>query len=286
MTEAQDKLVAEEAIKQEQQIRQDSKETSLQTDDQLYTFLCNKDDISWQQMIYQAVKSEHMDPWSIDIGQLSQRFMKDIKSMKELDFAVSGKMILAAAILVRLKSNKLVGEDLTYLDQLIASTEQSDEDQFYQELEGMESSHSTRVNIEGREYTLTPRTPQPRKRKVSVYDLVEALEKALEVKKRRRLFEREEIHMEIPKKEIDIEELVMDVFGKVKNHYISKKDNVLKFVHLLKDGTKMDKVMTFLPLLHLSNAGKVALTQEEHLGDIHINLGHTANDDSVEVPNE
>jgi segregation and condensation protein A len=291
MTEAQDKLAAENAMMQEKQAQQESTEdknvqTTLQTHDQLYTFLCKKGDISWQQMIYQAVKSEHMDPWNIDVSMLSQRFLTDLKTMKEMDFAVSGKMILAAAIMVRLKSTKLVGEDLTYLDQLIASGEQSEEDAFYEELAAMDGDNSARVNIEGREYTLLPRTPQPRKRKVSVYDLVEALEKALEVKKRRSIFEREVIHMKIPEKSVDIEALVLQIFGQVKGHFSSKKDEILKFTHLLKEGTKMDKVMTFLPLLHLSNAGKIALAQEQHLGDIHISLGHTADDDSVDVPLE
>jgi segregation and condensation protein A len=282
MTEAQNKLAAEEAMKQELPKQE---EQTLRTNDDLYTFLCNKDDISWQQMIYQAAKTEHMDPWNIDISQLSQRFLADLKTMKKMDFGVSGKMILAAAILVRLKSNKLVGEDMTYLDQLIASGEQSDDDAFYEELAAMDES-GTSVNIEGREYKLLPRTPQPRKRKVSVYDLVEALEKALQVKKRRSIFEREVIHMTIPEKSVDIEALVSQVFGSVKNHFMSGKTEVLKFTHLLKEGTRMEKVLTFLPLLHLSNAGKIALAQEKHLGDIHISLGHTADDASVEVPLE
>ncbi|PIN79433.1 hypothetical protein COV16_04255 [Candidatus Woesearchaeota archaeon CG10_big_fil_rev_8_21_14_0_10_34_8] len=278
MTEAQE--VIAEATKEET-----PKETQpISSNDQIYNLLCNKEDISWQQMIYQTVKSEQMDPWNIDVGHIAQRFLKDLKTMKEMDFSVSGKMILAAAILVRLKSNKLVGEDLTYLDQLIASGEQSEEDAFYEELAGMDDS--ARVTIEGKEYTLMPRTPQPRKRKVSVYDLVEALEKALEVKKRRRIFERERIHMEIPERKIDIEELVAKIFSNVKDHFMVRKQDNLTFSQLLKDGTKTEKVFTFLPLLHLSNAGKVDLNQEKHLGEIKISLGHTAHDEHVEVPTE
>jgi len=275
MTEAQNLLVPQEAIKQEPQ------QTTIESHDHIYNLLCNKDDVSWKQMIYHVVKSEEMNPWDIDLGKLSKRFLVDLKKMKELDFKVSGKIILAAAILLRLKSNKLVGEDLSYLDQLIASSEKNEEDAFYDELTAMDGENTACVNIEGKEYTLMPRTPQPRSRKVSIYDLVEALEKALEVKERRRIFEREGIHMEIPKKEIDIEELVARIFAEVREHFNGH--NNLTFSQLLKQGTKYEKVFTFLPLLHLSNAGKVVLAQEQHLGEIHISLGNTVDAPAVHV---
>lgn len=243
----------------------------------IYSFLCNKDDISWQQILYQAVKSEHMDPWDIDIGNIARRFLQDIQKMKELDFKISGKMILAAAILLRLKSTKLVGEDLSYLDQLLASTEQNEETAFYDELAAMNADgYGTKVTVDGKEFQLLPRTPQPRKRKVSVYDLVEALEKALEVKHRRRIFGDTEIRMEIPQKKVDIEELVTKIFNEVKDHFLLKKQTGLTFQQLLKEGTKHEKVYTFLPLLHLSHSGKLELDQKEHLGDIHIRLGPAA----------
>lgn len=249
----------------------------LSSPEGMYSFLCNKDDISWQQLLYQAVKAEQMDPWNIDIGNLAQRFLQDLQKMKELDFKISGKMILAAAILLRLKSTKLVNEDVSYLDQLLASTEQNEEQAFYDELTALNTDGSgARVTVDGKEFQLLPRTPQPRKRKVSVYDLVEALEKALEVKQRRRIFGDNEIHMEIPQKKVDIEELVAKIFKEVTDHFLLRKQTGLTFQQLLKEGTKHEKVYTFLPLLHLSHSGKLELDQKEHLGEIHIRLGPAA----------
>ena len=43
--------------------------------DQIIDLIMNKDDISWQQIIFSAVKSEEMDPWDIDIIKLSQSFL-------------------------------------------------------------------------------------------------------------------------------------------------------------------------------------------------------------------
>lgn len=242
--------------------------------DKIIDLIMNKDDISWQQIIFSAVKSEEMDPWDIDITKLSQSFLVKLRALKEMDFKVSGKVILAAAIMLRLKSTKLIGEDLTYLDQLIASGGQSDEDAFYDELASLENENKVQVSIDGKNYELIPRTPQPRKRKVSVYDLVEALEKALEVKNRRRLWEKEIIHMEIPKRTVDIEQLIVKTFGDVLGYFQTQKDVKLTFSRLLKANTREEKVFTFIPLLHLSNSGKVSLSQEMHLGEIFIAPGH------------
>ncbi len=253
-------------------------ETTPAPHEQIIDLIMNKDDISWQQIIFSAVKSEEMDPWDIDITKLSQSFLIKLRALKEMDFKISGKVILAAAIMLRIKSTKLIREDLTYLDQLIASGGQSEEDAFYDELASIEGENRVNVSINGRDYELIPRTPQPRKRKVSVYDLVEALEKALEVKNRRRLWEKEEIHMEIPKRTVDIEQLIAKTFGDIVAYFSTQKEINLTFSKLLKAHTKEEKVFTFIPLLHLCNSGKVDLNQEVHLGEIFITPGHRINE--------
>lgn len=244
--------------------------------DQLFDMILNKDDISWQQIIFSAVKSEQMDPWDIDIAKLSQQFLTKLREFKEMDFKISGKVILAAAIMLRLKSNKLIGEDLTYLDQLIASSNQNEEEAFYDDLAGISDEHRVRVSIDGKNFELLPRTPQPRKRKVSVYDLVEALEKALEVKNRRKGWGSDDVHMVIPTRKVNIEQLIEKTLKEVLGHFAVQKDVKLTFAKLLRAGTKEEKVYTFIPLLHLSNEGKLHLSQEEHLGEIYIALGEKA----------
>ena len=249
---------------------------ALSNHDQLMDILLNKDDISWQQIIFSAVKSEQMNPWDIDIVKLSRQFLEKLRTLKVMDFKVSGKVILAAAIMLRLKSNKLIGEDMTYLDQLIASSEQSEEEAFYDELSSMERQEHVRVSIDGKNYELVPKTPQPRKRKVSVYDLVEALEKALEVKNRRKGFGGEEVQMVIPTRKVNIEHLIRKTLNEVLAYFSTQKEVKLTFTNLLRSGTKEERVYTFIPLLHLSNEGKVVLAQDQHLGDIFISLGEKA----------
>lgn len=268
----------QQRLAEPQPIEKKEVQPTLSAQEQILNIIMNKDDISWQQIIFTAVKSEQMDPWDVDITKLAQQFLIKLREFKQMDFKVSGKVILAAAIMLRLKSNKLIGEDLTYLDQLIASGGQSEEEAFYDELSQMEGQERVNVTIDGKNFELIPRTPQPRKRKVSVYDLVEALEKALEVKNRRKLWEREDIHMEIPIRKVNIEHLVAKTFGDVLTYFANQKQGKLLFAQLLKEGTKHERVYTFIPLLHLSNEGKVVLEQQEHLGEIHITLGEKAHE--------
>ena len=125
-----------------------------------------------------------------------------------------------------------------------------------------------------------PKTPQPRKRKVSVYDLVNALEKALEIefKRNRHVVNAKKIVLSIPEKKFDIGKAMIDVYNKVEKHYKNKKtkDKVLTFDELVISGTKKDKVLTFVPLLHLDTQRKVDLEQESHFSTIAVRLAKPA----------
>src|SRR3972149_9551593 len=88
--------------------------------DRIFSILFSKaDEITWQTIIFDLVKTEQMDPWDIDVSTLTQKYIDMLRTIKEHDFRVSGKVLLAAAILLKLKSNKLVGEDLSELDRLL-----------------------------------------------------------------------------------------------------------------------------------------------------------------------
>lgn len=241
--------------------------------EKLFDMLCNKDDISWQSMIYESVRSQQMDPWDVNISTLAARFLDMIRQLKEMDFKISGKIILAAAILLRLKSHKLITDDLSHLDRLIAMSEET-EDAFYDELLSDADDQRVTVDIGDKKVTLVPRTPQPRKRKVSVYDLVEALEQALEVKNRRNILH-EDLAQEVkaPEHYDDIDVIIAHVFEQIKQYFVEKQDvDSLKFSSLLKTGDRKEKLYTFSPLLHLSNQRQVELVQQKPFEDFDIYL--------------
>jgi segregation and condensation protein A len=219
------------------------------------------------------VKSQQMDPWNINISLLTKKYIEAVKAMQKHDFRLSGKVLLAAALLLKVKSNRLVGQDIEYLDSLFRSTEE-DEDVLFEE----DLLKEARQLTEEEKMELIPRTPQPRKRKVSIYDLVEALEKALEVKERQLVRRMPPTDLKVPEKGRDISAVIKEIFAKIKNFFTSTPSKKLYFNNLITDNaSKQDKVFTFIPLLHLSNHRKIDLEQEQSFGPIEIRQANKEN---------
>jgi len=133
----------------------------------------------------------------------------------------------------------------------------------HDELEG--ESHTIERSTEA--FPIYPRTPQPRKRKVNVFDLLGALEKALEVKTRRenRL---QTVEISAPEKKVDISIVLADLFSRIVSLF--KKAKLVTFNSLLQTDTKEEKIRTIIPLLYLSNEQKIRLQQDTPFGEIHI----------------
>ena len=233
--------------------------------ERIFSIIFSKaDEVTWQSIIFDLVKSEQMDPWDIDISTITHKYIEMLKTLKEHDFRVSGKVLLAAAILLKIKSHKLVGEDLNELDRLLIGVEE--------EMEELGFEESGKITKLTEIPTLIPRTPQPRKRKVSIYDLVEALERALEVKKRRLLHSIPPMNLEAPKKKKDITEIIREVYFKIRSFFSGTLKETLTFRKLLPSESREDKVHTFIPLLHLAQQNKIELLQESPFGEIQIML--------------
>ena len=229
--------------------------------ERIFTILFSKtDEITWQNIIYGLVKSEEMDPWDINITVLSQKYIDMLRTLKEHDFRISGKVLLASAILLKMKSNRLVGEDLDELDRLLIGAEDEIDELNFEE-------HGS--NLAAPEIPpLIPRTPQPRKRKVSIFDLVDALERALEVKKRRLTNSIPPLALEVPKVERDITEVIKDVYNRIRAFFLTNLDGTLTFTKLISSEKKEDKILTFIPLLYLSQQNKIEIMQEIPFGEI------------------
>lgn len=238
----------------------------------IFDILMDQDEITWQSIIMELIRSEEMDPWDIDISLLTKKFVDALKEMKELNLRVSGKIILAAAILLRIKSTRLLGADLMEFDRMLAK---DDDESLYddgEEEQYMQQSGGMKFNIDGKDIRLIPKTPQPRKRKVSVYDLIDALGVALNVKRRRHNRLSTPKELVLPDKQIDITALMDQIYEEVRNHFGEQGTDKMMFSELVPSDDKCDKVYTFIPLLHLANARRVDLNQQNHFDDFGIHL--------------
>src|SRR3989344_6098661 len=215
--------------------------------------LLDKDDVTWKQILYDLVRNEQMNPWDIDVSVLSQKYIETIKNLKQHDFRISGKVLLAAAILLKIKTEHLLEHGMGELDRLLARTQEQMDDNFFSEFS--QDLFNVAEKIDEEKPPLIPRTPQPRHRKITIYDLAEALQQALEVKKRKLEREHPTIKITIPKRKFDITQVIRDIYSKIKTYFHQN-----------------EKPFTFIPLLHLDNQRKIDLLQKEHFGTIGIEL--------------
>ena len=236
--------------------------------DKLVELLLNQDELGWKNIIYDLVESEQMDPWDINISLLAQKFIQIIRQAQEHDLKIPGKIVLAAAILLKIKATHLVENDISNLDRLINQTDEIPEDELFAEAGQQLGNAGSLAHPQ-----LIPRNPQPRNRKVSVHDLVDALQRAMATKKRILAQQRPVAFPYQPHRKIDILDVIRDVYHKI-NYYINKdKDTKVTYTRLLppKAG-KQEKVNTFMPLLHLENEQKIEMEQQKHFDEIVITL--------------
>src|SRR3989338_10607117 len=235
--------------------------------DKIFEILFNKDEISWQSLLLELVKEEGMDPWDINISLLSKKYIEMLGSLKKMDFHISGKVVLAAALLLKVKSNRLVGEDILNLDRFFANSQEEESyEDFASDLEFEQLPDTSGIPI------LIPHTPQPRKRKVSIYDLMEALQKAMDVKKRRIMRQLPSGRiLTLPTRSFDIGNAIRELYLKIKGYFNQGQEKIM-FSQIVPSEEKKDKVYTFIPLLHLATQRKIDLMQQEHFGDIEIDF--------------
>ncbi len=232
--------------------------------DKILELLMQKDEITWQTILQDLVKSGEIDPWDIDISILANKYLDTIRKIQEANLFISGKVLLASAILLRIKSERLLIEGIGGLDALMFPSGNLEEmDEFVTK---------QRLTLDAEPH-LTIKTPQARKKKVTMNDLIDALEKALEVNERRllRIAERERLpEMAVPEKPININKIIKELYNKIV--LIFEKKPEVTFTELVGSDKKQDKIATFVPLLHLSNQERVDLNQEAHFTEIYIKL--------------
>ena len=227
--------------------------------------LITGEELSWQAIIYDLIKTEQLDPWDIDIGILADKYVEVINKLEAADFFISSKVLLACSLLLRLKSELLVTNYIQSLDEALYG--RKEEKRF--ELERLEID-------EGELPLLVPRTPMARHRKVTLKELINALNKAVETENRRikkevrgRQAEKSALTVMPRGTHVPLKVRIKNIFGVLKGH-IEKGNGHMKYSHLAED--REEKLASFVPVLHLSNNGKIHLHQPVHFEEIHMAL--------------
>lgn len=218
------------------------------------------DKLSWQAIIYDLINSEQLNPWDIDICLLANKYLVKVRELEEANFFISSKVLLAASLLLRIKSEILLNHYLPSLDDILFG--RKDERHYVQE----------RIEFDEDVPGLIPRTPLPRVRKVTLQELIGALGRAIKTETRRikRVIadkEREfETSIVMPKGGKDLKEQISILYGKLKDIFFNKDERVA-FSDFCGNKTE-DKISNFLPLLHLDYQHKVLAEQDNHFDEI------------------
>lgn len=253
-----------------------SVETTISPGDRIYNLIVERDENSWKELLFEIIKTENMNPWDIDVSLLSKKYLNAIKKMKEMDFRLSGKMILASALLLNFKAKKLFNEDIDKLDSLINLATEDDEYNF-EGLADFFSSEDNYPSITPEEDAITIpkiqlRAPQPRMRKLTISDLVEALDDAMKVENRRknRLEMREKEKTTVQVKKFDLKEKAISVYNTVVSLF-KRKDKVF-LDDIIQSPNREDIIYSFVPLLHLDFSRMINMSQKENFGAVEIEI--------------
>ena len=95
--------------------------------DKIWDVLLKEEEIGWRSILYDLVKSEKMNPWDINITLLTQKYIQVVKELPEHDLKVSGKIILAAALLLKMKCSHLIDNDISRFDDLMNPHDELDD---------------------------------------------------------------------------------------------------------------------------------------------------------------
>ncbi len=194
-----------------------------------------------------------MDPWDIDLVVLAERFMDYVKKTKEGDLRIPAKVILTAAILYRMKVDSITAaEEIQKAEILEISGDSS----------GKDDVDASGIKIPPISVPLLRKTQG----KVSLDELINALDKAMTIKNRREA--REVFQIEL--KGEDITESIEGLFEKICDRICV--DKILKFSSFLDKSDRKDVLRSFNSLLHLSNQERVFIDQPEMFGEIYLTV--------------
>lgn len=207
---------------------------------------------TWREMLLDLVHQNTLDPWNIDVVDIATKYLERIRKIETSDLRIPANLILAAAILLRFKSDALQLEEQVQQDTLETYIEEG-------------------VPVEIPMLELRSRIPP--KRRVTLDELLNAMEKVFQDSASRETVLKQvtlPANMEIKLSEFNVEEKIREVFGKVSANADS--EGWVTFSSLLGENSREEIIYTLLPLLYLAQEQKVTVLQEKFFGEIFIKV--------------
>ncbi len=230
--------------------------------EQIHDLLFNRE-IGWQEIIYDLINTEQLDPWDINIVLLADKYLNKIKEIEEADFFVSSKVLLAASLLLRIKSEILLNQYIKSIDEILFGKKEY----LKQPLE--------RIELDEEIPDLIPRSPLPRFKKVTLKELMESLNKAI-ITENRRIKKSiitkntlRESSFSLPKRKFSIKDKIKEIYRDLIDKFKENNMHKIPYTEFIQNNRE-EKITSFLPLLYLEEQKKVWLEQEMPFEEVHI----------------
>ncbi|MDY6777810.1 MAG: segregation/condensation protein A [Candidatus Nanohaloarchaea archaeon] len=210
---------------------------------------------NWQDVLDRF--THDMDPWSIDILTLADRFREYIETLDERNLEIPARMIFVCAALLRMK-----------VDLMQDAQQEEDETRDFEE-QDFEDSEGWERSLRIPEQTLEPPVQNHPKRRVGLDELKDALEQAMDIKQRRakrQLERREDEFIDI--EEDDISDKLDQLMDRLEGFF--QDQGGVSFEDVLERRDREERIEKFIHLLHLETDEKIQCKQEEFFGDLTI----------------
>jgi len=217
------------------------------------------DQPAWKSILIELVKKERMDPWSIDISDLTVKYIAKINSLSSTDLRLPANAILASALLLKFKSNVLKISDI------------EDEDEFLEQKKGMSAEEKLEFEALLPDLQSIHRIKEG---KVSLDALVSSIELMLKSTKKtkdKKFLNRERTKFQIPLPDFKIDEAMNKVFNLIQKN--SDSEGLILFSRLVNENSSNKSIVrTFIPCLFLTNNGKINMWQDDFFGEIFLSI--------------
>jgi segregation and condensation protein A len=214
------------------------------------------DQPNWKIILYDLVKSSEIDIWNVDLISLTDLYLEKIRNLKEENLIVPANALLAAAILLKLKTYSLK----------LTNAENPEEELKLLTEDNYVLSNSVDLN-----------TPMRLKEgQVSLEELIDVIDIMMNAPTKknleRKIKEKKEIEFILPKITVDFSERSQSLLDEIR----ANADNYMMV--LFSSFTKQEKdpyqvvENYFIPLLFLVQDKKIDAWQEEFFSEIFIKI--------------
>ena len=218
------------------------------------------------------VKRGEIDPWNIDVVDVTDKFLKRVEEARELDLRISGRVLLYAAILVRMKAEAItydvIGEEEEY-DVILDEVDFSEFDRF----DEFKEPYELKDDLDEEIILKVLRTPRKKIRKISTLkELIYELRRAEIIERRRRTRKRYERGEEVEPLMISHDESMEETIALIEQELLKILANKrsIMFSSLVKGKKRGEVVDYYISILHLAFKRRVELYQERFYDDIEI----------------